>query len=86
MKSQPKTKKNYWVAYNYPQNKAVGDKLRNGDREVIHDITGYSMSYIYDVLTGKRKNDSIIEVANEIISIREKAITNLQKKILLKAS
>jgi hypothetical protein len=86
MKSQSKTKKNYWATYNYPENKAIGDKLVNGEREVIKKITGFSMSYIYDVLGGKRKNNTIIEVANEIIAIREKALTNLQSRNLQKAS
>lgn len=86
MKSQTKTKKNYWASYNYPDNKVVGSQLMDGDREVIKNITGFSMSYIYDILSGKRHNDYVIECAREIISIRSRALVNLQKRNLQKAS
>lgn len=59
--------------YDYPDNRLINAKLRVGDRVDIAEALNnkYTAEYVRLVLTGKRQNEEIIEMAKKIIADRE---------------
>ena len=43
----------------------------NGDIREIAQITGYNESYVRKVINGERKNEIIIQVANDLVTMRK---------------
>lgn len=46
-------------------------KLKHGDQARIAEITGFSHDYVKSVIQGRRKNERILAVADQILAIRE---------------
>jgi len=65
-------KKSY--KYDYPENRKVGKEILSGERKLIADTTTLSVSYVSDVLNGKRRNEHVINVAKDLIALRDIAI------------
>lgn len=79
MKKDSKIKKNYWQAYNYPENKKIGDQLIVGEREQISELTDMSYDYVKKVFQGTRHNDDIVKAAKILIDCRKKAAKIFKK-------
>jgi len=73
-------------SYDYPENRAIGEKLISGDLTFISKATGYSYGYVVMVLvSGIRHNDKIIEFTLRLLESREQLLS-AQKKLTTKKS
>ena len=62
--------------YDYPENREIGKKMIHGDAWFIAKTTGFSTSYVSDVLKeGIRNNERIKTIACKLIALRDE-ITN----------
>jgi len=70
-----KYKKPSDYTYDYPENRAIGKKLFNGDFSFIANRTGYSKGYVWRVLIkGIRNNKEIIDLACKLNSLRDEVM------------
>ena len=60
--------------------KNIRNNLNYGDNKKIQKLTGLSLSYISEVLNGKKKSDNVLEAASQIAAeniARRKAISDM---------
>ncbi len=58
------------------------NKLPKDYKETLSKETGFSESYIYHVVTGKRKNEIIINAAIELAKQSQSRLSSIEKAII----
>jgi len=71
------TKREY--RYDFPENRRVRAKLRDGDYQDIAAITGYRVGTVKEVLAGRRTNAHIIDTAKQIVAERDMVLEKLTR-------
>ncbi|MCK9422979.1 MAG: hypothetical protein M0Q38_10300 [Bacteroidales bacterium] len=65
-------KKSRRYNYDYPENRKIGTKLISGDLKFIAGKTGYTSTYISQILRkGIRNNERVKTIALKLIELRE---------------
>ena len=58
------------------------NKLPKDYKEILSKETGYSESYIYHVVNGKRNNEEIIKAAIELAKKSQSQLSSIEKAII----